>query len=127
MNNKEFGARGEYLAKLFLEQKGYLFIRANYRSKHGEIDLIMQENDEIVFVEVKTRTFQSALGYGRGKDRIDREKVLHLFRSSRDFLREEPKLTRGLEPRFDVVEIYLEDKDSKKVRVLHTPCAFGAW
>ena len=127
MNNKELGARGEYLAKLFLEQKGFLFIRANYRTKHGEIDLVMQENDEIVFVEVKTRTFQSAQEYGRGKDRIDREKVLHLFRSARAFCREETKLTKGLTPRFDVVEIYLDAPDSKTVRVLHTPCAFGAW
>ena len=65
MTNKSFGNRGEYLARLFLEEKGFVFIRANYRTKHGEIDLIMQENDEIVFVEVKTRTVQSAKQFGK--------------------------------------------------------------
>ncbi len=125
MTNKSFGDRGEYLARLFLEKKGYIFIRANYRTKHGEIDLIMQENDEIVFVEVKTRTLHSAEMFGRGADRIDYEKRQHILRSSRIFLYEEPKLTKGLLPRYDAVELYLDDQNSKKVRVLHTPCAFG--
>ena len=50
MTAREFGSRGEYLARLFLEQKGLVFIRANYVTRCGEIDLVMQENDEIVFV-----------------------------------------------------------------------------
>ena len=125
MTNKEFGNRGEYLARLFLEKKGFVFIRANYRTKHGEIDLIMQENDEIVFIEVKTRTLHSADSFGRGAQRIDDEKRRHIMRSSRVFLYEEPKLTKGLFPRYDAVELYLDSQDSNKVRVLHTPCAFG--
>ena len=125
MTNKEFGEKGEYLARLFLEQKGYLFIRANFRTKGSEIDLIMQENDEIVFVEVKTRTHKSAEEYGRGAKRIDSEKRYHILRGAKDFLRQEPKLTRGLTPRFDAVELYLDQRDGKTVRVLHTPCAFG--
>ncbi len=125
MTNKTFGNRGEYLARLYLEKKGFIFIRANYRTKNDEIDLIMQENDEIVFVEVKTRTLHSAEAFGRGADRIDDDKRRHIIRASRTFLYEEPKLTRGLFPRYDAVELYLDHQDSNKVRVLHTPCAFG--
>ncbi|MBR5295732.1 MAG: YraN family protein, partial [Clostridia bacterium] len=125
MTNKSFGNRGEYLARLFLEEKGFVFIRANYRTKHGEIDLIMQENDEIVFVEVKTRTVQSAKQFGRGADRIDDEKRRHILRASRVFIYEEPRLTKNLFPRYDAIELYLDSQDANKVRVLHTPCAFG--
>jgi len=125
MTNLEFGSKGEYLARLFLEKKGFVFIRANYRTQYGEIDLIMQENDEIVFLEVKTRTFESAEQFGRGADRIDRKKQGHILRSAKVFLREEPKLTKGLFPRFDAVELYMERNQSETIHVLHTPCAFG--
>ncbi|MBQ3076013.1 MAG: YraN family protein [Clostridia bacterium] len=125
MTHKEFGDRGEYLARLFLEKKGFVFIRANYRSKHGEIDLVMQENDEIVFVEVKTRTFRSAKIYGRGSERIDKDKQKNIIRSSRAFIREEPRLCNGLIARFDTVELYMDSKDDRKIYVFHTPCAFG--
>ncbi len=125
MKGRDFGARGEYLARKFLESKGYVFIRANFRTQHGEIDLIMQENDEIVFVEVKTRTLHSAALYGRGAKAIDKEKREHIIKSARIFLRQEPRLTKGLVPRFDAVELYLENQDSRSVKVLHTPCAFG--
>ena len=125
MTHKEFGDRGEYLAKLYLEQKGYIFIRANYRTKYGEIDLILQENDEIVFAEVKTRTFHSASKFGRGLYRVNREKQQHIIRSSRVFLREETLLCKGLFPRYDTVELYLDSENGRKVHVIHTPCAFG--
>lgn len=126
MTNREFGTRGEYLGRLFLEQKGFVFIRANYRNEYGEIDLIMQENDEIVFVEVKTRTLRSAARFGRGADRIDQEKRDHIRRCARVFLRDERGLTRGLTPRFDALELYLEQEGSNRVQVIHTPFAFEA-
>ena len=125
MTHKEFGDRGEYLARLFLESKGLTFIRANYRAKNGEIDLIMQENDEIVFVEVKTRTFHSAETYGRGLYRVDREKQSHIIRASRTFIYEEPRLCRGLGARYDTIELYMESESSRQIKVIHTPCAFG--
>lgn len=125
MNQWDLGRRGEYLARLYLEKKGLEFIRANYRALHGEIDLIMRENDEIVFLEVKTRTVESARRYGRGALRIDSEKKRAMYQAASQFMREEPRLAKDLYPRFDAVEIYLDPKEENKVRVLYTPCAFG--
>ncbi len=125
MTSREFGEKGEYLARLFLEEKGYVFIRANFRVKGGEIDLIMQENDEIVFIEVKTRTEESAKKFGRGAYRIDKEKQQNLKKAARAFLRQEPKLTKGLLPRFDAVELYMDREGENRIQVLHTPFAFG--
>lgn len=124
-HNREIGRKGEYLARLFLEEKGFHFIRSNYRTKRGEIDLIMQENDEIVFVEVKTRTLSSARLTGRGIERIDRKKIASLYAAADQFLLEEKRLCRDLTARFDAIEIYLDKTEPERVRVLHTPCAFG--
>ena len=40
-------------------------------------------------------------------------------------MREEKRLMKGLVPRFDAIEIYVDPEDPLKVRVLYTPCAFG--
>jgi len=125
VNPSDLGAKGEYLARLYLEKKGFLFIRANYKRPCGEIDLILQENDEIVFAEVKTRTLGSARLYGRGSDKIDEAKRDRIRKTARQFIREETRLTKGLTPRFDAVEIYVDLKNENKVAVLHTPFAFG--
>lgn len=50
------GSEAERFARTFLEQHGLTFIMQNYRCRTGEIDLIMQDNDELVFVEVKYRS-----------------------------------------------------------------------
>ena len=125
MNARELGKRGEYLARLYLERKGFSFIRANYRTPEGEVDLILRENDELVFVEVKTRTLESASKFGRGAEKINPAKRQRIYRAAQAFLREETAISRGLIPRFDAVEIYLDPEEEKKVYVLHTPCAFG--
>ncbi|WP_293746439.1 YraN family protein [uncultured Paraglaciecola sp.] len=50
------GGEAERYARTFLEQNGLTFIMQNYRCRTGEIDLIMQDADELVFVEVKYRS-----------------------------------------------------------------------
>lgn len=59
MNNKSNknlkGKEGEQTAAEFLKNLGYEIIEMNYHYGHGEIDIIAKDNDEIVFVEVKTR------------------------------------------------------------------------
>ena len=49
------GRDGENYALGYLENKGMKCIARNFRSGHGEIDLIVQDGKELVFVEVKTR------------------------------------------------------------------------
>ncbi|AAP95702.1 hypothetical protein A6046_01550 [[Haemophilus] ducreyi] len=62
--NRSQGACFEQKARLFLEQQGLKFIQANQHFKCGELDLVMQQGDTIVFVEVRQRKnnrFGSAL------------------------------------------------------------------
>lgn len=59
MKRKETGALGEKLAKEFLIQKGYRILDTNYRCFYGEMDIIAQQGDCLVFIEVRTRTGHS--------------------------------------------------------------------
>ncbi len=52
----KLGKEGEVVAKGFLLKKGYVFLAENYRYKRSEVDLIFKDGNDIVFVEVKTRS-----------------------------------------------------------------------
>jgi putative endonuclease len=49
------GEYGEKLARAFLVREGFRIIETNYRFHHGEIDIIAEEGEVLVFCEVKTR------------------------------------------------------------------------
>ena len=55
MNTRENGSLYEKKAALYLEEKGYSVLSYNYRCKFGEIDLVVKDDNYIVFVEVKHR------------------------------------------------------------------------
>lgn len=50
------GREGEKIAADFLKKNGYRLIETNFRCAIGEIDIIAREKNELVFIEVKTRT-----------------------------------------------------------------------
>ena len=52
------GEQGEAQALAYLQQQGLQLISQNYRCRSGEIDIIMQDGQELVFIEVKYRTSQ---------------------------------------------------------------------
>lgn len=55
MSSISSGKRGEQAALKFLKRKGYKILGKNFRSRFGEIDIVAQEAEVLVFVEVKTR------------------------------------------------------------------------
>lgn len=81
------GSEAEGLAKDYLQQQGLTFICKNYRCRSGEIDLIMQEEEELVFVEVKFRsssTHGSAIEYFHAKKRKKFESaVMHYMHENK--------------------------------------------
>src|ERR687895_59269 len=52
---RELGARGETLARAHLEARGFTMLDANFRTRHGELDLVAADRRHLVFCEVKTR------------------------------------------------------------------------
>ena len=62
-HNREIGKIGEDLAVQYLFSQGYEIVDRNFRTEHGELDLVAKDCGQFVFVEVKTRTSQR-FGYG---------------------------------------------------------------
>lgn len=54
--SSRIGNEAEALARRFLENNGLIFVQRNYRCRTGEVDLIMQSQETLVFVEVKFRS-----------------------------------------------------------------------
>lgn len=68
LTTREKGASFEHQARLFLERQGLTFLAANQHFKCGELDLIMQEGETIVFVEVRQRKNDH---YGSAVESVD--------------------------------------------------------
>lgn len=67
-NNRQIGADYEALAALYLEQRGYRILERNYRNCYGEIDIIAEKENTIVFCEVK---YRGANRYGSPLEAVD--------------------------------------------------------
>lgn len=78
--------QGEYFEKLalnFLEKNNFTLLSKNFYCKYGEIDIIAQKEDLIIFVEVKQR---SSLKFGNGLEAINFQKQRKIFLSAQYFL-----------------------------------------
>lgn len=100
VRNKIEGTGGEILAANFLKQNKYKILQMNYSNKIGEIDIIAEKNNTIIFVEVKRR---QTLAYGRPVEAVDRRKVDKIRKVAQFYLMFEKKAESDV--RFDVVEI----------------------
>ncbi len=104
------GERGEDLACRYLEDKGYTLIERNYRTRDGEIDLVMRGEGPLagalVFVEVKLRR---GTGFGDPLEAVTPKKQAKVRLMAEQYLaeKEEDFATHFGEMRFDVVGILL--------------------
>ena len=101
----ETGKSGEEIATQYLIKEKYKILERNFKSKQGEIDIIALDKQEIVFVEVKSRTSKA---YGNPKDAVDTKKKKHIYNTAQYYT-----YIHNLEDapiRFDVIEIYIMNK-----------------
>lgn len=80
-----FGNTAEELAAEFLRSQGMKVLASQYKKTFGEIDLIAQDRDEVVFVEVKARTTKT---FGYPEDSVTPEKISHIVRVAQSYLTE---------------------------------------
>jgi len=97
MNRK--GADGERKAAEYLQAGGYEVLARNYRTRRGEIDLVVRRGGRVAFVEVKNWT---ALGLERLGQAIGAQKRRRIVAAARHFLHEHPPAP-GSTFAFDVV------------------------
>lgn len=82
-NAQKKGQAAEEAALLFLEKKGLQCVQRNYRTRFGEIDLVMTENNTLVFVEVR---FRSHTRFGSVLETVDIRKQTKLIATAACFL-----------------------------------------
>ena len=117
---RQLGKWGEEQALLFLNGKDYSTVAEGFRSRFGEIDLIVKNREYLVFVEVKLR---KNANFAYAREFVGREKQRKIIATASIWLASHKT---ALQPRFDVVEIYAPDGDeTKSPEIIHIENAFS--
>lgn len=112
------GFQAERQAKEYLIRQGLDFILANYHSRMGEIDLIMQDVKHLVFVEVRAR---SSDNFGGARESITRQKQQRIFKTATHYMCAR-NIYETHSARFDVLTLQGQTKDIEWIKN-----AFGPW
>jgi putative endonuclease len=115
-SSREKGAIGEEIAMQYLRHEGFTILNANFHAASGEIDIIAQDDEMIVFVEVKSTTKETQ--FGDPLQWIPVWKQQRIIRASLAYLKIRGMIESPM--RFDVITV---DKNKK---VFHVRDAFRA-
>ncbi|MGI6175296.1 MAG: YraN family protein [Christensenellales bacterium] len=117
MKRKKTGAEGERIARQYLIRQGYAVIEQNYRTQHGELDLIAVDSEgTLVFVEVKTRTNTY---YGLPRESVTTKKQARVRMVATEYMQAKNAFHQAV--RFDVIEVFRAGGD---VDIQHIKNAF---
>ena len=100
VHKKVLGRKGEKLVEDYLKKQDCKILKRNYKTPFGEADLIVEDGDEIAFVEVKTR---ESVSYGTPAEAVGKNKQQRYRQIAKYYwmqTKEEPNA------RFDVAEVY---------------------
>tara|TARA_B110000971_G_C19701432_1_gene360040 strand:+ start:151 stop:513 length:363 start_codon:yes stop_codon:yes gene_type:complete len=114
--HNEVGKQGEAIAVRYLANKGYKIVTQNWRYGKAEIDIIITFKDQIVIVEVKTRT---SLEFENPKEAVTILKQKRIVTAADAFIKEQ---NIDLDCRFDIVSVLIK---GGKVEVEHIEDAFS--
>ena len=118
LTKREIGDFGETCAVHYLRRRGYTVRERNWFAGKCELDVIATTPFDVVFVEVKTRTYDPADWKNAPPPSlaVHSEKQRHTRDAAREYLFRHPGKKR---PRMDVIEVWLEKReDGKRPRVL---------
>ncbi len=116
LNNRSTGERGEKIARRFLEDRGYSIVEQNYRTRHGELDIIARKDGTLVIVEVKLRR---TTGFGDPLEAVTPRKRRTIRSMTEEYLYEKSPNFHTL--RFDAIGILLR---GGRPRITHVQDAF---
>lgn len=116
-DNRAVGRLGEEAACLYLEENGFSVADRNWRTRHGELDIVARRGDVTAFVEVKARR---GTAFGEPEEAVTREKARRIRRLASEYL-----ASAGASPvvRFDVISVTL-DRSGATLELRHMPDAF---
>ena len=112
-----FGELGERIAERWLRRQGWRVVQRRYRSGHRDIDLVVERDGTVAFVEVKARRGSQ---FGDPVKAVNWNKQRQLIRSAATWIDRHGKPSECY--RFDVVGVLVE---GERVRVRHIANAFS--
>ena len=101
MTTYDIGVFGEEQAAKYLKKRKYRIVTRNFKTIFGEVDIVARNKNEIVFVEVKTRSSKS---FATPAEFVDNEKISRITRVAEFFIKH---YKCQLSPRIDVIEVYI--------------------
>jgi putative endonuclease len=114
---QEFGELGERIAERWLKRQGWRVVQRRFRNGHRDIDLVVERDGTVAFVEVKARR---GLAFGDPVEAVNWSKQRELVRSASVWIDRHGKPAESY--RFDVVGVLVE---GDRVQVRHVPNAFS--
>lgn len=114
------GNMGEDFVAKFLRRNKFKILDRNHRNKYSEIDIIAENKEYIIFVEVKSRTDDSL---ARPADAVNYRKQQMIIRAAKYYLTYTNQSSK--QPRFDIAEVYLSERNNKPYKLNYIPNAFS--
>lgn len=106
------GEEGEKIAVRYLKSKGYIVYQTNWRFGKLEIDIIAEDGQELVFIEVKTRSSEI---YGRPEEAVDDAKETAILNAADIYVRD---FNLEVEVRFDIISVLINKNKSKICHII---------
>lgn len=106
MNKRQAGTRMEEVAARWLMSRGCSILARQYRTPYGEVDLIILEEQTLVFAEVK---YRGSARYGSPAEAVNWQKQRRLVRSGLWYCQKE-QISADRPVRFDVIELVRQDE-----------------
>ena len=113
------GDRGEVIAAAYLVEKGYKILKKKARTAYGELDVIAQIKDTLVFIEVKTR---SSKQFGLPEEAVEIQKQKQMTRLANAYIQK--NVLSKMKMRFDVIALLYDGVNEPQIR--HIQDAFNA-
>ena len=108
-NKKLLGRWGEQAAADYLKKKKYRIVGMNFSCRFGEIDVIAENREYVVFAEVKQRR---SAAFAEAREFVTAAKQQRLITTAQLWLQSNPT---EKQPRFDVIEVYGENDRVEKI------------
>ena len=105
--HNELGKAGENAAVTYLEQQGYIIRDRNWRKGHFELDIVATKEQELIVVEVKTR---SNTQFAEPEDAVDIPKIKRTVHATDTYMR---LFQIDIPVRFDIITVVGEDGNFK--------------
>lgn len=120
MDRRLLGRFGEAKAAELLRRKGFKILAMNFTTRFGEVDVIAENREFLVFAEVKLR---KNARFAEAREFVTRQKQQRIVLTAQQWLQQQPTKKQ---PRFDVIEVYAPDGAEGRVEIQHWENAFDA-